>query len=210
MSIAENPLLGPMRKSMANFTTMSYGGRNIIRSKAFKPNLKQTEKQKKHQELFKMLAEVYRSFGGMTNLGFIENSGSKNPYNLFMAANLSTAIDKTGEVPVILYTALLVANGSLPLVKVTEASIEPEGIMVQYKANLGYPKVSATDELIACALLQTGELLVDRHPRGNEATGTMLLSYPNLQAGEVEGCYVFARSGDGKKASKSVYVDLKR
>ena len=35
MSIAQNPLMGPMRKSMGNFTTSSYNGRNVVKSKAF-------------------------------------------------------------------------------------------------------------------------------------------------------------------------------
>jgi len=48
MSIAQNPLVGQLRKSMATFTAYSYGGKNFIRSKVFKKTGKQSDAQKKH------------------------------------------------------------------------------------------------------------------------------------------------------------------
>ena len=56
---------------------------------------------------------------------------------------------------------------------------------------------------------KTDELLMTRQFIGYESIGTIRLNYPTLQAEQVACCYVFVRSGDGKKASGSVYVEVK-
>jgi len=75
--------------------------------------------------------------------------------------------------------------------------------------NFEYLKVLATDEMIACTLLKTGELLIARQFRGYDTFGTILLKYPALEAGDVVCCYVFTRSGDRKKVSNSRSVEVK-
>jgi len=208
MSIAQNPLVGQLRKSMGNFTAFSYGGKNFIRSKVFKKTGEQSEAQKKHIARFKLMADLYKSLGGMTNLGFQENAVLKSAYTLFMSANLATAVDDSGEVPVISYPKLLVAHGSIPAVKVLESTVGDEGITLTYETNFSLPRVSPMDEVIALAKKKDGELLVGRQGRGSETTATILIPETNLKADEVACCYIFVRSADGKKASNSVYVAL--
>jgi hypothetical protein len=209
MSIAENPLMGPMSGSMGNFTTMNYHGRNIVRSKAFQKKDPKSDKQLARRMQMKQLADAYKSFGGMTNLGFIENTKGNAPYNLYIAANFSKAFIITDDVPEISYPLLQVSNGSIPASKVTEVLVNTEGITIRFITYIGLPFISAEDEMIAFARLKTGQLLIERQPRGIEETGTIVLKYPNLNKEEVECCYLFARSRDGKKASKSVYVKVK-
>jgi len=101
------------------------------------------------------------------------------------------------------------AKGSLPRVKIPRATIDAGGISINYDALALLPDVTATDEIIACANLESGALLMARQFIGHESIGTILLKYPALQAEEVVCCYVFVRSGDGEKASDSVYVEVK-
>jgi len=96
----------------------------------------------------------------------------------------------------------------LPTVKVTEAITGAEGITLRYDALALFPEVIATDEIIACARLITGGLLIARQFTGIEPIGSILLKYPALQAEDVACCYVFVRSGDGKKTSDSIYVPI--
>jgi hypothetical protein len=206
MSIAENPLLGPMRKSMGNFTVSTYNGRNIVRSKPFMLKVKQSDKQKKTVERFKILKELHRSLGGLDELGFPENRHGKSPYNMFLTANLTSAFETVDNLPVIHYPSLLVSKGSLPSVKVTEAILDAEGITIIYQTFNGLPRISDDDEIIAFAMLKSGEVFVEMQPRGIGITETILLKHPDLQPEEVVYCYVFARSRDGKKASNSMYV----
>ena len=110
--------------------------------------------------------------------------------------------------PVIRYPLMVLAKGSLPEVIVTDAVIDAEGIKIEYDATPLLPEVTATDELIACARLKKGSLLIVRQVLGFKATGTIVLKYPDLQAGDVVCCYLFARSGDGMKTSNSVYVEV--
>ena len=206
MSVAQNPLLGPMRKSMGNFTTTSYNGMNIVRSKAFNKKDAKSEKQLNHRKKVSLIAAMYKSLGGLTKPGFPENSFGKSPYNMFLAANLASAFDQTGEVPVISYPLLVVSKGTLPRIKVVETIVSAVGITLRYETYTGLPNVSVDDEIIAFFKLQDGELVLGKQPRGSGVTETILLQYPDLQIEEVACCYVFARSRDGKKASNSTYV----
>ena len=209
MSLSQNPLLGPMKKSMGNFTTYSYHGMNIVRLKAFKINDPKTEKQLNMRARMSAIAEMYRQFSGIIALGFPERDERTFPQNMFVSANFKTAFVMEDTTPVISYPLLLIAKGSLPRVTITEATTDAGGITIHYDAGALLQNVTATDEIIACALLTTGELLIARQFIGFESIGTLQLKYPSLQAEQVVCCYAFVRSGDGEKSSDSVYVEVK-
>ena len=199
-------MTGQMSGSMANFVTTTYGKQNVIRAKAFNQQDAKTESQIKVRTSFKMGAEEYGTFGGITDLGFPEKPKGKSAYNLFMAANLPGAIDKSGAEPVIDYSKLVVADGSLPQVVVTGGTTDATGITISYQTNLLIPKVSDTDEVVAIAKTQIGELLVAKQVRGTEAVATILIPYPGILAADVECCYLFVLSANGSNASDSTHV----
>lgn len=193
---------------MANFVTSSRNGQNEIRSKAFNPRNANTPAQQLQRACFKMVADEYQSFGGTTDEGFPERESGKSGYNLFVAANLPAAIDKSGAEPVIDYSKLLVANGSLPQVVVQGAAIVAGGISISYQTNVKVLKVNASDEIVVVAKTHIGELLLEKQVRGEEKTGTILVDYPGIKATDVKCCYLFVRNADGSKASKSTYIEL--
>ncbi len=208
MSKSQNPLTGQMSGSMANFVTTSRGGQNIIRSKAFNPKDAKTEAQLKQRGGFKLVSEEYKTFGGVVDQGFPERQIGQSAYNLFMAANLSVAVDKSEAEVVIDYSKLVIAKGSLPVVTINGGSIDASGIMVRYQTNLKIPKVSAMDEVVVVAKTISGELLVESQQRGTQPEGSILLPYPGLQAADLACCYLFVCNADGSKASGSVYVPM--
>jgi hypothetical protein len=197
-----------MKKSMGNFVTSSYNGINTVRSKVFRRKDNKTKAQMDHRIGFKLVADAFQSFGVITEWGFAERKSSTSTYNLFISANYPSAIDKSGEVPVINYYQLQVSKGSIPKVKIIASTMDKEGITITYETSMGLPKVSATDEMIAFAKLKKGSLLITRQPRGVEETGSIYIPLPDLIGDGVECCYVFALSVDGKKASNSVYIRL--
>jgi len=209
MSVAQNPLTGPMRKSMGNFTMYSYHGMNIVRSKAFKIKDPKTEKQLNMRSRMSQIAEMYRAFSPIITLGFPEREERLVAQNIFVSANFTTAFVMVDNVPVISYPLLQLAKGSLPTVTIPEALIDADGITLKYDAHALLPEVTATDEIIACAGLISGALLMDRQFIGHKPIGTIHLNDPTLQDDQVACCYVFVRSGDGEKASDSVYVEVK-
>lgn len=193
---------------MANFVTSSRNGQNEIRSKAFNPRNANTPAQQLQRACFKLVADEYQSFGGATDEGFPERESGKSGYNLFVAANLPAAIDKSGAEPVIDYSKLVVANGSLPQVVVSGASIVAGGISISYQTNVRVLKVNASDEVVVVAKTLIGELLLEKQVRGEAKTGTILVDYPGIKATDVKCCYLFVRNTDGSKASKSTYIEL--
>lgn len=208
MALSQNPMTGQMTGSMANFVTSSRNGQNEIRSKAFNPRNANTPAQQLQRACFKLVAEEYQSFGGATDEGFPERESGKSGYNLFVAANLPDAIDKSGAEPVIDYSKLSVANGSLPQVVVPGAAIVAGGISISYQTNVKVLKVNASDEVVVVAKTHIGELLLEKQVRGEAKTGTILVDYPGIKASDVKCCYLFVRNADGSKASKSTYVEL--
>jgi len=208
MSIAQNPLTGAMKKSMANFTHYTLNGMYIVRSKAFMPKASNTPKQLILRARMSTIGEMYQIFRDIINQGFPEREIRHSPHNMFVASNFKTAFVMEGTDPVISYPLMLVSKGSLTPVTITEATIDAEGITLNYDAHALIPELYDTDIIIACALLNTGELLTAGQFIGHKPIGTLQLNYPTLQAEQVVCCYVFVRTGDGGKVSNSVWVKV--
>ena len=206
MSKSQNPLTGHMSGSMANFTTYTRYGENIIRAKAFDRKDARTVSQIAQRASFKLIVNAYKSFGGIPMLSFKDRLESQSTFNAFVAANLPEAINKTGAVPVIDYSKLLVSRGTLLPVVVPTAEASASGITVTYKTDALTPGVSSSDEVVALAKTKTGELIVARQVRGSEKSATIVIPYPGIAANLVECCFLFVLNEDGSKSSDSTYV----
>ena len=208
MSKAQNPLTGQMSGSMGNFVTTRLGNVNIVRAKAFEPRDAKTEAQVKQRDGFKLIVDLFPALGSIPEEGFVQRDSETSVYAAFMAANLKEAIDKTGETAVIDYSKLVVSDGSLSKVIVTETTLDETGITVKYLPSLKNELNKATDEIVALALLASGELWVERQPRGSELTNSLLIPVPSVNTADILGIYVFAKRADGSKSSKTVYIHL--
>jgi len=189
MSLSQNPMTGIMHKSMANFVTTTYRGRNVIKAKVFMPKNVNSNAQQKQRACFKLIVKEYESLGGITDIGYTNIPRVYSPLNAFVKANLPNAIDKTGAIPVINYSKLVVSKGTLPEVPVINSIVGTEGITVSSKTPLNQPKISETDEMVAFAKLKNHELIIERKIRGKSATGSIVLPYPDIKANDVECCY---------------------
>jgi len=208
MSISQNPITGPMRKSFGTATCVRYAGKNIVRARIHKRWDPKTKKQLLHRHKFKLLVEAYQIFRGAIEEGFLVCKKGMTCFNMYISANLSIAFDTTGELPVINYSRLKLSKGAIPSVNVMESEIGVEGITIRYDTNIDLPKVSATDELTLIASLKDDGVIYTRQARGSENTGSMFLKFTDTKAEYVENCYLYVRTADGKKSSDSVYIQL--
>lgn len=206
MSRAQNPLTGQMSGSMGNFVTTRLGNKNIVRAKAFEPRDAKSEAQVKQRNGFKLIVDLFPALGSIPAEGFVQRSANTSVYVAFMAANMPEAIDKSGETSVIDYSKLIVSDGSLSKVIVTEVTLDETGITVRYMPSLKNELNKPTDEIVVLALLASGELWVERQLRGSELTDSVLIPVTNVTATDVLGVYVFAKRADGSKSSKTAYV----
>lgn len=206
MSISQNPLTGGMKNSMANFITTRCGDKNVIRAKAFSPRDAKSSSQQIQRASMKLIVGEHQSLGGITDIGFPAKKSGTSAYNLFVRANVPGALDKSGEVPVIDYSKLIVAQGSLPAIEIASAVVSAAGITISYETDLEMPNVKGTDEVVAFVKTITGKVIISRKPRGAEATNTILISRPGIVVADIVGCYVFVLSNKGKKASNSVFA----
>lgn len=193
---------------MANFVTTRRGKQNVIRSKAFQPRDAKTEAQLMQRGGFKMLVDLYPAFGGVLAEGFAQRAEGTSVYLAFMAANMPKAIDKSGDTAVIDFSQLTVADGRLPNVIVSGATINESGITISFYPMIKNEVNLATDVMVAVALLKTGELWVEKQVRGSNATDAVLIPVPDATAEDIQAVYLFAKRADGSKVSKSVYVPV--
>jgi len=208
MSKAQNPLTGKMSGSMGNFVTSTLGDQNIVRSKAFQPHDANSEAQKMQRKGFKMIVEVYTILGGIPDEGFVQRNENTTAFNAFIKANLSTAVNKSGNSTVIDYSKLVVSNGSLPKLSVTAFSLDATGIMVTYVPKQNLLTNLPTDIVVAIALLKTGELWIERQTRGSGVIATVLIPVTNVSAVDIQAVYLFVKRADGSKTSVSTYLNV--
>jgi Family of unknown function (DUF6266) len=208
MAIAQNPLTGQMRKAMGNFVTSTNAGQNIVRAKAFNVKDANTDSQKAQRASFKLMVQTYQSLGGMADRGFPNRPQTQSPYNAFMAANLPFAIDVTGSEPVVDYPNLIVANGSLHSVNISSAILKTEGILIEFASNKGLPNILPTDVVVAFLKTKVGVLSAVEQARGADAVSTLLIPAAGILKDDLECVYLYTRTADRKKVSKSVFVDV--
>src|ERR1035437_3104216 len=184
--------LGNLRGSMAGFVCYTHNGETIVRTKPSHPTVSKTDKQIATREGFKLIANAYKSFKEIVNIGFPDRSKNLTPYNKFMTANVSTAIDRSGNVSVIDYSKLTLSSGYLPMVTIKSLEADDIGISIIYKTDLIIPLISASDQIIAFAKLKTGELIITKQVRGYEESATIFIPLQGINSIEVECCYLFA------------------
>lgn len=208
MSLAQNPVMGQMAKSFANVNTYVHKGQNVVSAKAFNRKDANTDLQKSHRASFKLISEAYQSLAGFAVAGFPVRPERQSAYNVFMAVNLPAAIDNTGEFPVVNYSKLQIAKGTLPPVNVSAATLNAGQVELQLNTNINFPKSSATDVLMFLLKTKEGALYSVQAERGSELTSSINLMIPDLLAAQIEFAYIFMTSKDGKKASNSVWVSI--
>lgn len=208
MARSQNPMTGKMSGTMGNFVTSSLGSQNIVRTKAFARRDANSELQRKQRDGFKLIGELYPMLGNIPHEGFAQRASTNSVYVAFMAANLSGGIDKSGDVAAVDYANLKVADGTLTAPVVKSGTLTAQGISISYLSMLKNQLNFSTDEMVALALTRTGELWIERQPRGEEVQENILIPIEDIELTDVLGVYLFAKRADGSKVSKSVFVPL--
>lgn len=208
MSIAQNPVMGKMAKSFANVNTYVHKGQNVISAKAFNRKDPNTEAQQSQRAAFKLIRELTNRFGGILQVGFPQRPEKQSAANVFMKLNLPAAIDTTGEIPVIDYSKLTIAKGSLKNVDVISASFANGKVTLNVATKSDWHEVDATDKIQIIAGTTSGRLFVGVNPRGSEAQLSLSLDVAVTEASEIAFVYLFVFSADKSKASNSVFVAL--
>jgi len=209
LSIVQNPIMGQMRKSFANVNTYVHKGQNVVSAKVFNRKDKNTDAQKAQRASFKLIGDTWVWVGGFAANGLLNLPQSQSPYNVFMTLNLPGAIDISGDVPVIDYPKLQITRGSLTPVEVISTSVEVSVLTVNYDSQVDYPQVDATDVVTVLVKTLRGAVYFKRQARGEAFEGKILVQMRNVVLADIECVYLFVISADGKKASNSVFVEVK-
>lgn len=208
MAISQNPLTGKMSGTVGNFVTSTHRGQNIVRSKAFNPKDANSEAQQKHRNLFRMLSEEYVSLASVVKNGFPTRPRVQTPYNAFMAINIPNAVDKSGSVPVIDYSKMVISKGSLVRVNLLGAELSVEGVTIRYQPQSHFPGASEDDEVVGVLKTKDGAVYAARKLRGKAETDELLISFPNASSEHVLYIYLLVLSADRSQVSQSVYVSV--
>ena len=208
MSIAQNPVTGQMKKSFANVNTYVHKGQNVISSKVFNRKDSNTDAQKTHRASFKLVSEFWSSLAGFAEHNFPGRPEKMSPFNYFMYLNLPVAIDTSGEIPVFNYDLLQVSKGSYTSVIVNSAILDATGLKLNCNSNAGFPNSAATDVVTVLVKTTAGSMYVAQPLRGTEETSSIQVTMPATTIENIEFIVVFVNSADGKKVSKSQFVQV--
>ena len=208
MARSQNPLTGRMSGGVGNFVTSTYRGQNVIRSKAFTHKDANSDAQKKHRSLFKELSGVYASFASLVADGFPGRPKNQSPYNAFIAANLSEAVDRSGEIPEIDYSRLVLSKGTLPLVNVTSTLVGEDGLTIHYTTLSGITGAASDDVVMAVLKTTEGYVYSASKPRGTNVSDSVVLASSDTAVESVSYIYLMVVSANKTKASQTVYVPV--
>ncbi len=201
--------MGKMAKSFANVNTYVHKGQNVVSAKAFNRKDKNSVAQQAHRGGFKLLSDINQSIGGFIESGLPVRPERQSAYNYFMALNLPNAIDNSAEVPVVDYSLLQIAKGSLPAVNVLSATFENNTITLECESCVAYTTNSVAEDLITVLCrTKNGALYFTKQLRGSETNCQLVVNVPVATKENIEFVYAFVTSADGKKASNSIYVKL--
>jgi len=197
-----------MAGSYANVNTYVCKGQNVVSSKAFNRKNSNTSAQQLQRASFKLIADAYVMLGGFVDMGFPQRDIRQSAYNVFMSLNLPGAVDSTGDEPVINYSKLVVARGSLPQLDLLQASVSTTGIRLQFESSIALSKASA-DDVVITLVKRAGRVIKSvQTARGEAELLQVDVALPGITKEEVEFIYVFVISKDGSKASNSMLVEL--
>lgn len=140
---------------------LTFRGLNVIRAKVIILNNMNSIVQQKQRESLKLIVYAYEALYGISDIGFPKRPTIFSLFNAILVANLQHTMDKTGAVPVIDYSKLVISNEILPKVMVPTALEGGKGITLSYKkTSFLSPKVSSTDEVVAYGLVKTGDQVI--------------------------------------------------
>ncbi len=200
--------MGQMKGSYANVNTYTHNGQNVISAKAFNKKDANTAAQQFQRASFKLVVDAFTTLGGYAEKSFPQRNIKQSAYNVFMAANLPNAIDSTGDVPLLDYSKLQVAKGTLVGVEFESATIGAEGIVLHCRSQIEYPKAFAHDVVVALVKRAGRAVKAFQAVRGNDDALQIEIAMPGISNDELEFIYVYVLSKDGSKASNSIYVQL--
>lgn len=120
-----------------------------------------------------------------------------------MAANLSNAVDKSGEFPVFDYSKMILSKGSFAAGRSTGITIAQDGIQVNYQplSENGEPSWWCGDSNTENCGRQG---VVGEKPRGQSEEDSIFVQLSNASAERIMYMYMMVVSADKTKASKSV------
>ncbi|MET4104789.1 DUF6266 family protein [Hymenobacter sp. UYP22] len=113
-------LLGDIEGSAGQITFSKQNGKNILRQKVGS-NSSNSPAQQNTRSRFKLLADLFRRFGGAVQLG-LKSQGGQSPYNRFVGQNFANTQADAQNVASVDYTRLVLSNGAVePLTGVSAA-----------------------------------------------------------------------------------------
>lgn len=200
--------MGQMAKSYANINTYILKGQSVVSAKAFNRKDANTDAQKVQRASFKLISDAYQSLGGFASSGLPVRPEKQSAFNYFMQLNLPNAIDTSGDTPVIDFSLLQVAKGTLPGVNHPSGVVGQGVLTLSYESKIEFQNVKPDDVLRVIVKKKSGALYTTQSLRGSELIGTVEVAVTNATKADIEFVYVFLTTKDGMKASNSVYVPV--
>ncbi|WBO86095.1 DUF6266 family protein [Hymenobacter yonginensis] len=197
-------LLGDIEGSAGQITFSKQNGKNILRQKVGS-NSSNSPAQQNTRSRFKLLADLFRRFGGAVQLG-LKAQGGQSPYNRFVGQNFANTQADAQNVATVDYTKLVLSGGAVePLAGVSAALDAATGkVTVSFTDNSNGNTALDTDLVKALVVNKTtGRVVTAADEDSTRADGAVELEDDALTGAVAADLVVlaFAYRANGSDAS---------
>src|SRR5437868_10110276 len=207
MANLPNGILGAFIGKAGNITGYVRNGKNCIRTRSNRKNVKPTAARLAQREKIKVCGGFTSAFSGT---GFFKKSfpaygDSGTGYNRATSALMNLAV--TGSYPQVslAYPLVLISKGPLPVAENATATVNADGnILFSWADNSGTGTAKANDKAIVVAYFPGMKQIIYSLNAGTRADGQCVLPAANMQGYAAETWIGFL-SHDETDASNSVY-----
>lgn len=222
MAVIQNPIIGRSKNQAGGMIFQTQRGQNTMRARPLTVANPRTEKQRIQRNRLATLSYLGRVMRNIYLLGFREVQGVASQWNKFVQANILTATQSDPDDVLVVNTEeLIVADGSLSNVIITNAVFDTSGLTIDYDPNKVTSDDNDNDVVSIIAFVrqplstvvtsfQSYVTSVDSKIGGfsgtaQRDTGQIVLSWENIGgvAGTEIDAYIFTASQISNKVSVS-------
>jgi hypothetical protein len=208
MANLPNGILGAFVGKAGNITGYIRNGKNFIRTRNNRKNIKPTAARLAQREKIKVCGEFTSAFSGT---GFFKKSfpaygNSGTGYNRATSALMNLAV--TGNYPNVslAYPLVLISKGPLPVAENATATVNADGnILFTWANNSGTGTAKTNDKAIVVAYFPELKQIIYSLNAGTRADGKAILPAANMPGYAAETWIGFL-SNDETDAANSVYT----
>lgn len=210
MTIVESPVFSTLKKSYGTVTLYGLNGQNIMRERKVDARNPRTLPQQKQRKKFPTLVELSALVSAAAAIGFPNCPQKCSPGNYFVSLNKGAVTVNDDLEAAIDYSKLILSKGCRAVAKQIEVTADAASHMLAFSITEAQGIVSHSngDDIYYAVIIETDLQEMAMQALGErESLDAPTMNLPDTWDMNSLAIYVFTTSQNGKRASKTVYLE---